>query len=166
MAKKVTSIVSTTPKPKLGDRIRGIADQLRQETGVQIKATSRILGAAAQLAERHDQLIDAVVDMVEQDLDQQLQERSPTHTVEQLQQQFKTLKQAKDHFGVKASSWATLVTKLNAESGRNSPPNSQAEGPFLQRLESLEIEVKEMRADLAQIHAVMKDIVELLSSSR
>jgi hypothetical protein len=52
------------PKLSLGDRIRGIANQLRQENDVQIKATSRILGAAAQIAQNHDHLIDEVVEMV------------------------------------------------------------------------------------------------------
>jgi D-aminopeptidase len=95
-------IIQTSRKPTLGDRIRGIANQLREKSEVQIKATSRILGAAAQIAQNHDQLIDEVVEMVEEDLDQQAQvQPSEPYTVEKLQQQFKTLKDAKAHFGVK-----------------------------------------------------------------
>ena len=97
----------------LGDRIRGIADQLKQETHVQIKATSRILGAAAQISENHDRLIHEVSDMVQEDLDQVSAlmpvELIPVELVEveQLKQRFKTLAQAKTHFKVTAS---TLIT--------------------------------------------------------
>jgi hypothetical protein len=56
-----------------GDRIRVIADQLKQETSLQIKATSRILGAAAQISENHDRLIDEVVELMEEDLEQHSQ---------------------------------------------------------------------------------------------
>ena len=63
MSQKSMSISSNQRKEKLGDRVRKIADQLKQETELQIKATSRILGAAAQIAENHDQLITEVTNL-------------------------------------------------------------------------------------------------------
>ena len=58
------------PKGRLGDRMRAIAQELRQETEAQKQYTARMLGAAAQLAQNQDNLIDEVVDMVNEDLDQ------------------------------------------------------------------------------------------------
>lgn len=64
-------VVVDEPKPKqrLGDRMRAIAQELRQETEAQKQYTARMLGAAAQLAQNQDNLIDEVVDMVNEDLD-------------------------------------------------------------------------------------------------
>jgi hypothetical protein len=67
------SVETVTYPETAGDRIRKIADQLKQETSVQIKATSRILAAAAQISQNHDRLIEEVVEMVEEDLEQQVQ---------------------------------------------------------------------------------------------
>lgn len=104
-------------KAKLGDQIRNIADRLKQETDVQIQATSRILGAAAQIAENHDRLINEVVDMVESDLNAEKHvSNKHTYTVDILKQQFKTLRDAKAHFNLKVSSWESLANKLNAAS--------------------------------------------------
>lgn len=108
----------TKPSPgktKLGDQIRSIADRLKHETEVQIKATSRILGAAAQISENHDRLIDEVVEMVEEDLNGQANiSQKQNYTVEALRKQYKTLKDAKAHFNLKANSWNALVNQLNA----------------------------------------------------
>jgi hypothetical protein len=114
MNKKSLPATQKKGKVGLGDQIRSIADRLKQETDVQIKATSRILGAAAQIAENHDRLISEVVDMVESDLNVEKQV-SPKHTytVDILKQQFKTLRDAKAHFNLKVSSWESLVNKLN-----------------------------------------------------
>jgi hypothetical protein len=72
------SVEIVTYPETAGDRIRKIADRLKQETSVQIKATSRILAAAAQISQNHDRLIEEVVEMVEEDLEQQVQAaRSP-----------------------------------------------------------------------------------------
>jgi len=157
---------SPTPEPKtLGDRIRQIADQIQQENAVQIKATSRILGAAAQLAINQDRLIDEVVEMVETDLEPSPQLRSPTYTIEQLQRQFATLKAAKAHFNLKATSWATLVDKLNSQSAQTIPssntisPNNAAS----QHLEAIEREIKAMRTDLAHLTALVEKILTKLS---
>lgn len=104
----------TQRKAKLGDQIRNIAARLKQETEVQIKATSRILAASAQISENYDKLLDEVVDMVEEDLNQQLQiNQKPHYTANILKQKFRTLSEAKTHFRLKANSWDSLAKKLN-----------------------------------------------------
>ncbi|MBH8561156.1 hypothetical protein I8748_03010 [Nostoc sp. CENA67] len=114
MSKKSASTTGTQPKAKLGEQIRNIADRLKQETEVQIKATSRILGAAAQISQNHDRLINEVVDMVEEDLNQQTQTyQKDIYTANILKQEFKTLREAKNHFNLKATSWESLANKLN-----------------------------------------------------
>jgi hypothetical protein len=114
MKKKSASTADNKSKNKLGDKIRNIADRLKQETEVQIKVTSRILGAAAQISENHDKLIDEVVEMVEEDIDRQTQTvQKDIYTVDILKQQFKTLREAKERFKLKATSWESLVNKLN-----------------------------------------------------
>ncbi|MFQ4142500.1 hypothetical protein [Chlorogloeopsis sp. ULAP02] len=119
MNKKSASTTGTQHQAKLGEQIRNIADRLKQETKVQIKATSRILGAAAQIFDNHDRLINEVVDMVEEDLNQQTQSyQKEIYTVEILKQEFKTLREAKDHFKLKATSWESLASKLNDSSSQ------------------------------------------------
>ncbi|MEH1802574.1 MAG: hypothetical protein V7L13_26130 [Nostoc sp.] len=121
MSKKSLSTTQKKGKARLGDQIRSIADRLKQETDVQIQATSRILGAAAQIAENHDRLINEVVDMVESDLNAEKQVSNKyTYTVDILKQQFKTLRDAKAHFNLKVTSWESLVNKLNAVSCQTS----------------------------------------------
>ncbi|WP_448269365.1 hypothetical protein [Nostoc sp. DSM 114159] len=117
MSKKSLPTTQKQGKARLGDQIRNIADRLKQETDVQITATSRILGAAAQIAENHDQLINEVVDMVESDIDVEKQvSQKHIYTVDLLKQQFKTLRDAKAHFNLKVTSWESLANKLNAAS--------------------------------------------------
>ncbi|MEH2449514.1 MAG: hypothetical protein V7K18_28110 [Nostoc sp.] len=117
MSKKSLTTTRKQGKVRLGDQIRSIADRLKQETDVQIKTTSRILGAAAQIAENHDRLISEVVDMVELDLNLEKQVfQKHIYTIDILKQQFKTLRDAKAHFNLKVSSWESLVNKLNAAS--------------------------------------------------
>jgi len=70
MSQELVPISSTQHTRTLGERVRKIADKLREETDLQIKVTSRILGAAAKISENHEHLIDEVVDMVEDDLAQ------------------------------------------------------------------------------------------------
>jgi len=164
------SPTASTPKPRLGDRIRSIAEQLRQEDQVQIHATSRILGAAAQIAHNHDRLVDEVVDMVEEDL-----ERSATaiqtrpHTVEQLRTDFGKLKDAKAHFNLKARSWDALVDKLNqrspsrpdyletTSSAASSDINSSA---IEQRLKRIEQDLQGIRHDLSQLTQLTIKVLE------
>lgn len=145
------STLRSTKKESLGDRIRNIANQLRQEDQIQIKATSRILGAAAQIAQNHDRLIDEVVEMVEEDLNQSVQAIQASYTPETLQQQFKSLKDAKAHFGVKASSWVALAAKLNGQSTPSNPSHPHAQEPIIQRLEAIEESIQAMRGDINQI---------------
>jgi hypothetical protein len=117
MSKKSLPATQKQGKVRLGDQIRSIADRLKQETDIQIQATSRILGAAAQIAENHDRLINEVVDMVESDLNVEKHvSQKHIYTINILKQQFKTLRDAKAHFNLKVSSWESLVNKLNAAS--------------------------------------------------
>ncbi|MEH1928452.1 hypothetical protein [Nostoc sp.] len=119
MSKKSASNIGNQSKAKLGEQIRNIADRLKQENEVQIKATSRILGAAAQISENHDRLVNEVVDMVEEDLNKQTQTyQKDIYTVDILKQQFKTLREAKNYFKLKATSWESLVKKINDSSSQ------------------------------------------------
>ncbi|MCY7323220.1 MAG: hypothetical protein LH660_15805 [Phormidesmis sp. CAN_BIN36] len=157
-----SSIVKAGIKETLGDRIRNIADQLKQETNLQIKATSRILGAAAQISENHDRLIDEVVEMVEEDLEQASQTQVvPMVTIEQLKQQFKTLNQARAHFNIKTKSWATLVDKLNEQ--KAIPDVNHNEILVPQRLEQIEGDLKALRTDLNQVLNLLDLILERVS---
>jgi hypothetical protein len=162
--------VSTSPKFTLGDRIREIASQLRQEDEVQIKATSRILGAAAQLAENHDRLIDEVVEMVEEDLNQPPQSSKPQpYTVEQLKRQFSKLSDAKAHFGMKASSWTALVDKLNKldEPITASPSSRQvgfnnSQDSIFQRLVAIEAKIQTLQGDMEQVLKILNLLADKL----
>jgi hypothetical protein len=143
-----------------GDRIRKIADQLRQETSLQIKATSRILGAAAQISENHDRLIDEVVEMVGEDLEQAQRQGEEAFTIERLKRQFKKLEHAKAHFGVKTNSWAMLADKLNQQTSSRSSP---VEVSVPQRLDKIEDELKELRTDLTQVLNMLTLILKKIS---
>ena len=158
----IVNDVKAGNQSNFGDRIRGIADQLRQETHIQIKATSRILGAAAQISENHDRLIDEVSDMVQEDLDQAsaLVSMEPI-TTEQLKQQFKTLVQAKTYFDVKASSWVALTEKVNSKTEQPLP--SLEKSSVSQRLEAIDIDLKTLRTDLNQVIKMLAVIAEKVS---
>jgi hypothetical protein len=152
MSNDPASLISTARTNSLGDRIRDIAQQLRQENSVQIKATARILGAAAQIAQNHDFLIDEVVEMVEEDLDQQAQaQTAQPYTAEQLKKQFKTLKDAKAHFGITASSWAALAAKLNEQPINTDSPAGPSPDAVSQRLDAIEQEIQTLRGDIHQV---------------
>lgn len=149
-------------KTNFGDRIRGIADQLKQETHLQIKATSRILGAAAQISENHDRLINEVSDMVQEDLAQAAaQENMEMITIEQLKQQFKNLTKAKQHFNVKASSWSALTDKLNERT--TDPPIIADKSSISQRLDSMDLELKALRTDLRKVTSILELVLEKVS---
>jgi Mg2+ and Co2+ transporter CorA len=174
----------------LGARVRQIADQLKEESDLQIKVTSRILGAAAQIAQNHDRLIEEVVEMVEEDLDQKqaMGSSNPsavnpsavnpsavnssavnssavnssavkTYTVEELKKQFKTLNQAKTHFGIKASSWDTLINKLNPPSVPNQPTHEQPSSEILERLANIEQDLVSLRSDTHQILVLLQRLI-------
>jgi hypothetical protein len=145
-------------KRTLGDQVRSIANQIQQETDRQIKATSRILGAAAQISENHDRLIREVVDMVEEDLDNQThQAQTKPFTVDALKQQFRTLGDAKSHFGLKASSWVMLTNKLNHPSGNN-PIASDSSQTITKRLDIIDDELKALRFEVSQVVILLKQL--------
>jgi hypothetical protein len=156
---------ATTQTESLGDQVRKLADQLKEESALQIKVTSRILGAAAQISENHDRLITEVTDMVEEDLDREIFIQTITlYTVEQLKQRFKKLEDAKSHFGIKASSWGVLVTKLNNSSGQKNLPSSskqtsKAKESIPERLDSIEHELKTLRTDTSQILVLLQHLI-------
>ncbi|MBW4541728.1 MAG: hypothetical protein KME43_21665 [Myxacorys chilensis ATA2-1-KO14] len=157
-----SSIVKAATRGTVGDRIRSIADQLKQETDLQIKVTSRILGAAAQISENHDRLIDEVVEMVEEDFEQPPQVQGVNvFTIEQLKHQFKTLNQAKAHFDVKASNWASLVNKLNQPTPISHPEQSGAD--VAHRLDAIESDLKILRTDLNQALTKLDLILQKVS---
>lgn len=163
MDKEPTSTNRTPKTQNISAQIRSIADQLKQETNLQIKATSQILGAAAQIAENHDQLIDEVVDMVGQDLDRQAPTQQSKvyslYTVKTLKQQFGTLGNAKTHFGLKAASWTALADKLN-----NTPveTHKQSQDSISQRIEGIEQELKVMQADIKQVLSLLAELLLLV----
>lgn len=163
----MTSQISTATvqTESLGDQVRKLADQLKEESALQIKVTSRILGAAAQISENHDRLITEVTDMVEEDLDRTIFIQTKNlYTVEQLKQTFKKLEDAKSHFGIKASSWGVLVTKLNNSSDQQNLPssskqNSKAKESIPERLDSIEHELKNLRTETNQILVLLQKLV-------
>lgn len=165
MSDDSASIISASQPATLGDRLRNIAQELRQETDTQIKATSRILGAAAQIAQNHDQLIGEVVEMVEEDLSRQDQsEALITFKVSDLKQEFKTLKAAKDHFGIKANSWDALATKLNEANGI--PDSSETWIPnttssqVLDRLDRIELEIRSLQGSMEQVLGLLQNMIK------
>lgn len=143
----------------LGEQVRKIADQLKAETDLQVKVTSRILGAAAQIANNHDQLIGEVVEMVEEDLEYRNEVSRQPYTVALLKQQFKTLGEAKSHFGVKATSWAILAEKLNH--GLISPPKPPESDltTFSRRLDTIDQELRALRTDTQQILVLLQQLM-------
>jgi hypothetical protein len=166
MNSNTLNIERSDGKETMGEQVRKVADRLKQETDLQIKATSRILGAAAQIAENHDKLIHEVVDMVEEDLEQyhQLPE-TITYTVDTLKQKFKTLKEAKTYFGMKANSWDNLNSKINISSGPPSKktfPANNSGTVITARLDSIENELKIVRTEVSQILSQVSQILFLL----
>lgn len=148
------------PKPKFGDRVRKIADHLKYESEIQVKATSHILSAAAKIAENHDHLIYEVVEMIEEDINQQNQKYSQhLYTVELLKHEFKTLRKAKAHFNLKANSWIELVKKLNATPSFNQLSTESFQALVIERFDAFESEFKIMRAEINQILSLLKQLV-------
>lgn len=163
MSDNLDPLTPSNRTSKFGDRIRGIASQLRQEKEIQIQGTARILGAAAKLAANQDQLIDEVVEMVEEDLDRQAQSPGASqtigYTVNNLKQQFSSLKAAKAHFGLKANSWQALADKLNGSTTDSAKAPSKVSSSTEQRLTSIEQELQLMRADMRQIVQLLEVLI-------
>ena len=159
---KPSNINMENKKSTYGDRIREVADQLKRETQLQIKATSRILGAAAQISQNHDRLIDEVSEMIQEDLAQEsIVEVREIMTIDQLKKQFKTLSEAKNYFNLKASSWTALADKLNQSIDVSPLNNEQSSVP--QRLESIEIQLKLLGNDLSQVTNLLVMILDKVS---
>ena len=162
MTQEILSTIHPQQQETLGDQIRKIADQLREERDIQVKLTSRILGAAAQIAENHDRLIDEVVDMVEEDLEQKnAMDSLKTYTVANLKQQFKTLAAAKSFFGLKSRSWDDLVEKINKSSSQNQISSEQARTAIPERLDIIEGEIKALRGDVGQILILLQQFMAI-----
>ncbi|MBD2232994.1 hypothetical protein [Phormidium tenue] len=165
MSNDSASIIPASQPATLGDRLRNIAETLRQETDTQIKATSRILGAAAQIAQNHDQLIGEVVEMVEEDLSRRNQsEASTTYKVSDLRQEFKTLKAAKAHFDIKANSWDSLAEKLNET---NEIPGSSGDwipnldhSQVLERLDRIDREIVSLQGSMERVLGLLQQMVK------
>ncbi len=166
MSKRSVPAKGNQGKANLGDQIRSIADRLKQETEVQIKATARILGAAAQISENHDRLISEVVDMVEEDLNLE-KEVSQKHiyTVDILKQQYKTLRNAKAHFNLKVSSWETLVNKLNAAFSQK--PIAENKSHLNQNLKDNHVrKVEDIHENIKELTVFLKpDVAEMFPNS-
>lgn len=158
MDQDTVSIVSDSRLPTLGDRLRSIAQELRQETETQIQATSRILGAAAMIAQNHDQLIGEVVEMVEEDLERG--QAVVTYNVAVLKQQFKTLKAAKDHFGIKANGWDALVAKLNEGSSYTADVLDPSQDEVSRRLGEVEAAIKSLQVSMDQVLGLLQQMVD------
>jgi gas vesicle protein len=163
MSNKSTSTTRNQRKPKLGEQIRNIADKLKQETEVQIKATSRILGAAAQISENHERLINEVVDMVEEDLNQQTRTyQKEIYTVNILKQQFKTLREAKDNFQLKTNSWESLANKLNNSAFQKPIISNQPQPKLQHEQKNTEIVPVFLDADVAEMFPNSQAVNEAL----
>ncbi|BAU41278.1 hypothetical protein [Leptolyngbya sp. O-77] len=187
-----TVISSSSKDDSMGDRIRELTQKLRQERNVQIKATSRLLGAAAQLAVKHDRLIDEVVEMVEEDLTAQeiatlKVQPEQAYSAEKLKQQFPSLEDAKAYFKLKARGWEALAAKLNQASAKPRPsaqpslPQSDRATPKAkplpkaaghevhQRLAAIETEIQALhieyqaiRTDLGQVLGLLHQLLQKL----
>ncbi|MCG9893390.1 MAG: hypothetical protein MH252_20245 [Thermosynechococcaceae cyanobacterium MS004] len=141
----------------IGNQIRKIADQIREETALQIKVTSRILGAAAKISENNDRLIDEVVEMVEEDLvEKENQVFNKSCSVEDLKKRYKTLKEAKLQLGIKANGWVALVSKLNGTTYQNLTSTNLPVSLILNRLDTLEAEISALRLEVSQLCSLLK----------
>jgi predicted transcriptional regulator len=160
MSQELVPISSTQHTRTLGERVRKIADKLREETDLQIKVTSRILGAAAKISENHEHLIDEVVDMVEDDLAQNVDTYTTnTYTVEALKKKFKTLGEAKQYFDLKANSWLALAEKLNRYSNQQIMSAEIPKMLIIERLDVIENELKVLRLETSQILALVQQLI-------
>jgi len=132
----------------LGDRLREVADRLTAEREVQIKATARILGAAAQIAQNHDRLISEVSEMVQGDL--------AAWDIDRLKREFGTLKAACAHFGKNARRWQDLVAQLEPPRALPpaAPPDLAAQVHRLQtQVQQLEDQVTTLQRTIDQLQA-------------
>jgi hypothetical protein len=137
------------PQNSVGDEIRKVANRLQEEQILQIKATSQILGAAAQISKNHDQLIDEVVQVIEEDLIQSSQKE--TCTIEILKKKFRTLREAKLYFGLKARSWENLAQAINDMPSYSALLGDNFNVSILKRLDLIEEEIQAIHAEIRKI---------------
>lgn len=157
------TIPPTKSTETLGEKLRKIADQLKEESDLQIRVTSRILGASAQIAENQDRLIDEVADMIEEDLHLKNNEHLiNTYTVESLKKQFRTLVEATSHFGLKTNKWADLVSKLNNSSEQNETSAKHIKTSTPDRLETIENEIRILRTQTSQILVLLQRLIAVV----
>ncbi|MGQ9865230.1 MAG: hypothetical protein ACUVSQ_02945 [Pseudanabaenaceae cyanobacterium] len=137
----------TTPKT-MGDRLREVADRLTAEREVQIKATARILGAAAQIAQNHDRLISEVSEMVQADL--------AAWDVDRLKREFGTLKAACGHFGKRARRWQDLAAQLATPI----PQLSSAPPDWGEEVRRLQTQVRQLQDQVATLQRAIEQLQE------
>jgi hypothetical protein len=110
------------------------------------------------IAQNHDQLIGEVVEMVKEDLDRG--QSVVTYSVAVLKQQFKTLKAAKAHFGIKANSWDTLAAKLNEGNSYTADVLDPCQDEISRRLGEVEAAVKSLQASVDQVLGLLQQMVD------
>lgn len=137
----------------VGNEIRKIANRLQEEQILQIKATSQILGAAAQISKNHDQLIDEVVQVIEENLIQS--SRKDVCTIEIIKKKFRTLREAKLYFGLKARSWENLVQSLNTMPNNSNFFGNSINASIIKRLDLMEEEIQIIHAEIRQILSLL-----------
>ena len=146
-------------KKSIAKAVREIADNLKNETNIQVKATSKILSNAAKIAVNQDQLIDEIVDVVIEDLDtvQQTKE-SRLYIIGLLKKKYGTFHNAKSHLGVKARSWSALINKLNNQSIIENRNNNETKLSLNERLSSIETEIENINYRVDQLFVLLKQI--------
>lgn len=146
---------------RFSDKVRQVADELKVEDELQKRITARILGAAAQISNNHEHLIDEVAEVSRDDIDRiEALQSSPVHSVRQLKLKFKTLSQAKAHFGVTARSWKSLVEKLNSEVSELMPEgDKRQEQGTTERLAQIEQRLEQLQVDVQTILGIVSKLI-------
>jgi hypothetical protein len=96
--------------------------------------------------------------MVEEDLERG--QAVVIYSVAVLKQQFKTLKAAKAHFGIKANSWDILVARLNEENGYTAGVLDPSQDEVSRRLGEVEAAVKSLQASVDQVLGLLQQMVD------
>ena len=167
-----TGSAKPSRKKRFSDSIRQTIDDLQAEDQLQTRITSRILGAAAQISDNHERLIEQVAEVARDDLEKMEALSAQRHTPEGLKQEFQTLNCAKAHFEIKARSWSALAKKLNGTNdARQSPAqhSAKAEGKraereteLSERLARLEEKLEKMQADLSLVLQLLSTLIHPL----
>jgi hypothetical protein len=91
--------------------------------------------------------------MAEEDLIQDSQEDACS--VETLKNTFGTLREAKLHFGLKARSWKNLAQAINLLPSQSDFAIDNSKASILKQLNSIEVEIKAMHAEIRQILSLL-----------